>query len=81
MIFCFKGKKVSKLQPTNSLHRHTEDMHNGEVQTYKTRILFCEENLLLLCLLEGLYIEKQDQPKGWMRGMKVVGGIIKNDCK
>ena len=41
-------------------YRHIRDVHNGEVQTYQTRILASEKNLLPLCIMEGLYIEKQN---------------------
>ena len=45
---------------SNPLYRHDIDKHNGETQVYKCRILNTEKNLLPLCILEGLYIEKQD---------------------
>ena len=52
-----QGQK-SKIQ-SNPLHRHDVDVHNGEIQTYKTRILTSEKNLLPLVIIESLYIEKQ----------------------
>ena len=45
---------------SNPLYRHDIDKHNGETQVYKCRILNTEKNLLPLCILEDLYIEKQD---------------------
>ena len=44
----------------NPLYRHDRDVHDGVVQTYQTRILASEKNLLPLCIMEGLYIEKQN---------------------
>ena len=41
-------------------YRNIRDLHNREVQTYQTRILASEKNLLPLCIMEGLYIEKQN---------------------
>ena len=43
----------------NPLHRHDEEVHNGEVQKYTTRVLTTERNLLPLAVIEGLYIEQQ----------------------
>ena len=43
----------------NPLHRHDLECHNGEVQSYTTRIIAAERNLLPLRVTEGLYIEKQ----------------------
>ena len=34
------------------------DVHNSEVQTYRTRILTAERKLLPLVVIESLYIEK-----------------------
>ena len=53
-----KGQKSK--DKSNPLFRHDTEVHSGEMQTYKTRILNTERNLLPLCILEGLYIEKQD---------------------
>ena len=46
---------------SNPLHRHDVDVHNGVEQIYQTRILSTEKNLLPLCILEGLHIEKQNK--------------------
>ena len=53
-----KGQKSK--DTANPLYRHERDVHKGEVQTYQTRILASEKNLLPLCIMEGLYIEKQN---------------------
>ena len=53
-----QGQKAE--QESNALHRHDVDQHDGEVQKYRTRILHSERNLLPLCLMEGVFIEKQD---------------------
>ena len=45
----------------NKLHCHDVDIHNGVEQIYQTRILSTEKNLLPLCILEGLHIEKQNK--------------------
>ena len=44
---------------SNQLWRHDAEKHNGEHQTYTTRILMRERTLLPLCILEAIYIEKQ----------------------
>ena len=44
---------------SNPLWRHDAEKHNGEHQTYTTRILRRERTLLPLCILEAIYIEKQ----------------------
>ena len=63
---------------SNPLFRHDEDIHNGMTQSYKTRILATEMNLLPLCILEGLYIEKQDpQLRMNERNESGRGGIIR----
>ena len=57
MLNHLDGQK--RRQTKNPLHRHDCDIHGGAAQTYKTRILSKERNLLPLCILEGLYIERQ----------------------
>ena len=44
---------------SNPLWRHDAEKHEGEHQTYTTRILRRERTLLPLCILEAIYIEKQ----------------------
>ena len=61
MIHHLKGQKL-KISG-NPLHRHDMEIHNGEVQTYKTRILTSEKNLLPLVVIESLFIEKQFKGK------------------
>ena len=43
----------------NPLFRHDRDIHGGDKQTYTTRVIHKERNLLPLCISEGLFIEKQ----------------------
>ena len=43
----------------NPLWRHDQEAHGGSHQTYTTRILRRERNLLPLTLVEALFIEKQ----------------------
>ena len=43
----------------NPLYRHDCEKHEGEPQSYKTRILTAERNLLPLAIIEALYIEQQ----------------------
>ena len=57
MIGHLQGQKSRS--DSNPLHRHDREIHNGVEQKYVTRILSSERNLLPLCVLEGLYIEKQ----------------------
>ena len=57
MIGHLKGQKSKSTK--NPLFRHDRDVHGGEPQTYTTRILQRERNLLPLCIIEGLFIEKQ----------------------
>ena len=44
---------------SNPLWRHDAAKHNGEHQTYTTRIRRRERTLLPLCILEAIYIDKQ----------------------
>ena len=44
---------------SSPLWRHDRDRHQGEPQKYTARILRKERNLLPLCIMEALYIEKQ----------------------
>ena len=53
-------KRQKSKNSGNPLYRHDRDVHNGAVQTYQTRILASEKNLLPSCIMEGLYIEKQN---------------------
>ena len=57
MMNYLQGQKSKRQR--HPLHHHDTEILNGEVQIYKTRILGSERNLLPLCVLEGLYIEKQ----------------------
>ena len=57
MISHARGQQGRK--ESNPLWRHDRESHNGDQQTYKTRILHAEMNLLPLCISEALYIEKQ----------------------
>ena len=59
MIHHLKGQKAK--YSSNPLYRHDEDIHNGDTQIYRTRILTGEKNLLPLCISEGIYIEKQNE--------------------
>ena len=43
----------------NPLYRHGVDHHNGDPQSYTTRIIARERNLLPLNIVEGLHIERQ----------------------
>ena len=52
-----KGQR-SKLS-SNPLWRHDDQVHEGVHQSYTTRILSKERNLLPLTIKEGLYIERQ----------------------
>ena len=49
---------VHKLS-SNPLWRHDDQVHEGVHQSYTTRILSKERNLLPLTIKEGLYIERQ----------------------
>ena len=57
MISHLNGQKSKSSK--NPLYRHDRDVNGGVIQSYTTRILQKEKNLLPLCITEGLYIEKQ----------------------
>ena len=44
---------------SSPLWRHDQSKHQGEFQKYTARIVRKERNLLPLCIMEALYIEKQ----------------------
>ena len=57
MLGHLEGQKAKS--GSNPLYRHDTEVHNGEPQTYSTRIIRKERTLLPLSLTEALYIEKQ----------------------
>ena len=57
MLGHLEGQKARS--GSNPLHRHDTEVHNGEPQTYSTRIIRKERTLLPLSLTEALFIEKQ----------------------
>ena len=57
MLGHLQGQKART--SANPLHRHDEAQHGGVQQEYSMRILAQEQNLLPLCVREGLFIEKQ----------------------
>ena len=76
MIGHLQGQKSRS--DSNPLHRHDREIHNGVEQKYMTRILSSERNLLPLCVLEGLYIEKQIKPYSMNERNKYGrGGIVR----
>ena len=61
MLNHLEGQKFKN--QSNPLHRHDIEVHNGDIQTYRARILTTEKNLLPLVITESLYIEKQIKGK------------------
>ena len=71
-----RGQKSK--QDSNPLWRHDRECHEGIHQDYEARILVSERNLLPLCIMESLYIEKQ-QPETSLNDRNEFGrgGIIR----
>ena len=60
------------------MYRHDSEVQNGLEQKYATRVLTSEKNLLPLCIIEGLYIEKQDNTLSMNeRNENGRGGIVR----
>ena len=54
-----KGQKYK--HNNNPLYRHDAEHHEGVPQLYKTRIVASEQKILPLKIIEGLYIEAQQE--------------------